>query len=176
MNQLKNSPSPETTVALAPKPEPVINRGPEIGAALLAAQRESKSNVNQAGSASGYQRLVQIYNDERRKSNFTNHISGMIVSGASLTPRIQESGEVEMQSSSTYTAKWEMSKPEHLLGQAANQARDPEKKHQALIMAVNAPLARAVIGGILFATVATLVLVPVLFAMLRRQPLHNSEK
>ena len=147
MNQLKNSPSPETTVALAPKPEPVINRGPEIGAALLAAQRESKSNVNQAGSASGYQRLVQIYNDERRKSNFTNHISGMIVSGASLTPRIQESGEVEMQSSSTYTAKWEMSKPEHLLGQAANQARDPEKKHQALIMAVNAPLARAFQAG-----------------------------
>jgi multidrug efflux pump subunit AcrB len=32
----------------------------------------------------------------------------------------------------------------------------------------NAPLGRAVIGGLLFATVATLVLVPVVFAMVHR--------
>ena len=106
MNQLKNSPIPGTTVVRGPEPRHEINRG------ICLAE------------------LVQIHNDERRKSNFTNHIIGMIVSGTSPTPRIQESGEVEMQASSTYTAKWEMSKPEHLLG-------------QALIMAVNAPLARA---------------------------------
>jgi multidrug efflux pump subunit AcrB len=34
----------------------------------------------------------------------------------------------------------------------------------------NAPLARAVIGGLLFATVATLVFVPTMYALLRRQP------
>jgi multidrug efflux pump subunit AcrB len=34
----------------------------------------------------------------------------------------------------------------------------------------NAPLARAVIGGLLFATFATLVFVPVLYRLLRRQP------
>jgi multidrug efflux pump subunit AcrB len=33
----------------------------------------------------------------------------------------------------------------------------------------NAPLGRAVIGGLLFATVATLFFVPVVFAMLRTQ-------
>jgi hypothetical protein len=106
MNQLKNSPSPGTTIVLVPEPEPEIKLGIDLA------------------------ELVQIQNDERRKSYFTNQISGKIVSGTSLTPGIHESGEVERQSSSTYTAKWEMSKPEHLLG-------------QALIMAVNAPLARA---------------------------------
>ena len=34
----------------------------------------------------------------------------------------------------------------------------------------NAPLARAVIGGLLFATFATLVFVPVMYRLLRRQP------
>src|SRR5471030_3177572 len=34
----------------------------------------------------------------------------------------------------------------------------------------NAPLARAVIGGLLFATFATLVFVPVMYRILRRQP------
>ena len=34
----------------------------------------------------------------------------------------------------------------------------------------NAPLARAVIGGLLFATLATLVLVPTLFRLLKRAP------
>jgi multidrug efflux pump subunit AcrB len=34
----------------------------------------------------------------------------------------------------------------------------------------NAPLARAVIGGLLFATVATLVFVPTMYALLRRAP------
>jgi multidrug efflux pump subunit AcrB len=32
----------------------------------------------------------------------------------------------------------------------------------------NAPLARAVIGGLLFATVATLILVPIIYRLLRR--------
>jgi len=35
----------------------------------------------------------------------------------------------------------------------------------------NAPLARAVIGGLLFATFATLVFVPIMYRLLRRQPL-----
>ena len=34
----------------------------------------------------------------------------------------------------------------------------------------NAPLARAVIGGLLFATFATLFFVPVVYSLLRRQP------
>jgi multidrug efflux pump subunit AcrB len=34
----------------------------------------------------------------------------------------------------------------------------------------NAPLARAVIGGLLFATVATLLFVPTMYRLLRRQP------
>ncbi len=34
----------------------------------------------------------------------------------------------------------------------------------------NAPLARAVIGGLLFATFATLVFVPTMYRILRRQP------
>jgi multidrug efflux pump subunit AcrB len=34
----------------------------------------------------------------------------------------------------------------------------------------NAPLARAVIGGLLFATFATLVFVPVMYRLLRREP------
>jgi multidrug efflux pump subunit AcrB len=34
----------------------------------------------------------------------------------------------------------------------------------------NAPLARAVIGGLLFATFATLVFVPVMYRVLRRRP------
>jgi multidrug efflux pump subunit AcrB len=42
----------------------------------------------------------------------------------------------------------------------------------------NAPLGRAVIGGLAFATVATLVLVPVFYTLLRRQPpsLHMLDK
>jgi multidrug efflux pump subunit AcrB len=38
----------------------------------------------------------------------------------------------------------------------------------------NAPLARAVIGGLLFATFATLVFVPTMYRLLRRSPLHAS--
>jgi multidrug efflux pump subunit AcrB len=34
----------------------------------------------------------------------------------------------------------------------------------------NAPLGRAVIGGLLFATFATLVFVPTMYKLLRRQP------
>jgi multidrug efflux pump subunit AcrB len=34
----------------------------------------------------------------------------------------------------------------------------------------NAPLARAVIGGLLFATVATLIFVPTMYGLLRSQP------
>jgi multidrug efflux pump subunit AcrB len=34
----------------------------------------------------------------------------------------------------------------------------------------NAPLARAVIGGLLFATAATLVFVPTMYSLLRRKP------
>jgi len=43
----------------------------------------------------------------------------------------------------------------------------------------NAPLGRAVIGGLLFATVATLFFVPIIFAMIRQtgtQPISNSEE
>ena len=42
----------------------------------------------------------------------------------------------------------------------------------------NAPLGRAVIGGLAFATIATLVLVPVFYTLLRRQPptLHMLDK
>jgi len=36
----------------------------------------------------------------------------------------------------------------------------------------NAPLARAVIGGLLFATFATLVFVPIMYRLLRRTPAH----
>jgi multidrug efflux pump subunit AcrB len=42
----------------------------------------------------------------------------------------------------------------------------------------NAPLGRAVIGGLLFATVATLFFVPIVFAVIRRDstlPNHNTE-
>jgi multidrug efflux pump subunit AcrB len=42
----------------------------------------------------------------------------------------------------------------------------------------NAPLARAVIGGLVFATFATLVFVPTMYRLLRRAPVrvaaHNS--
>jgi multidrug efflux pump subunit AcrB len=38
----------------------------------------------------------------------------------------------------------------------------------------NAPLARAVIGGLLFATFATLVFVPIMYRLLRRVPLTAS--
>jgi multidrug efflux pump subunit AcrB len=38
----------------------------------------------------------------------------------------------------------------------------------------NAPLARAVIGGLLFATFATLVFVPTMYRLLRRAPLPAS--
>jgi len=34
----------------------------------------------------------------------------------------------------------------------------------------NAPLGRAVIGGLLFATLATLIFVPTMYRLLRRQP------
>jgi multidrug efflux pump subunit AcrB len=34
----------------------------------------------------------------------------------------------------------------------------------------NAPLGRAVIGGLLFATMATLIFVPTIYCLLRRQP------
>jgi multidrug efflux pump subunit AcrB len=42
----------------------------------------------------------------------------------------------------------------------------------------NAPLGRAVIGGLLFATVATLFFVPIVFAVIRRNtksPISSSE-
>jgi multidrug efflux pump subunit AcrB len=39
----------------------------------------------------------------------------------------------------------------------------------------NAPLARAVIGGLLFATVATLIFVPTLYRLLRRDPVSQPE-
>jgi multidrug efflux pump subunit AcrB len=39
----------------------------------------------------------------------------------------------------------------------------------------NAPLARAVVGGLLFATIATLVFVPAVYRLLRRHPTpHNT--
>lgn len=138
-------PSTDVEVEFAREPEVASRRGPEIGPALQAAQQEARSIVNRAESTSGYQRLVQVYNDERRKSVFTNRISGVLVSGASLTPRIQDSGEVEMQSSGNYTAKWELSKPEHLLAEAGKLAShpDPAKRAEAPILAVNAPLSRA---------------------------------
>jgi multidrug efflux pump subunit AcrB len=40
----------------------------------------------------------------------------------------------------------------------------------------NAPLARAVIGGLLFATFATLVFVPTMYRLLRRLPVHTSKE
>ena len=40
----------------------------------------------------------------------------------------------------------------------------------------NAPLARAVIGGLLFATFATLVLIPVMYRMLRRPVLSQPDE
>jgi multidrug efflux pump subunit AcrB len=42
----------------------------------------------------------------------------------------------------------------------------------------NAPLGRAVIGGLLFATVATLFFVPIVFAMMRRNsaPSHSTSE
>jgi multidrug efflux pump subunit AcrB len=39
----------------------------------------------------------------------------------------------------------------------------------------NAPLGRAVIGGLLFATVATLVFVPTVFALLHSSDVHDDE-
>jgi multidrug efflux pump subunit AcrB len=39
----------------------------------------------------------------------------------------------------------------------------------------NAPLARAVIGGLLFATFATLVFVPTMYRLLRRNPRVNED-
>jgi multidrug efflux pump subunit AcrB len=39
----------------------------------------------------------------------------------------------------------------------------------------NAPLARAVIGGLLFATFATLVFVPTMYRLLRRMPRVNED-
>jgi multidrug efflux pump subunit AcrB len=39
----------------------------------------------------------------------------------------------------------------------------------------NAPLGRAVIGGLLFATIATLFLVPVVYATLRKKSPHTPE-
>jgi multidrug efflux pump subunit AcrB len=38
----------------------------------------------------------------------------------------------------------------------------------------NAPLARAVIGGLLFATFATLIFVPTMYRLLRRAPQHRA--
>jgi multidrug efflux pump subunit AcrB len=38
----------------------------------------------------------------------------------------------------------------------------------------NAPLGRAVIGGLIFATVATLVFVPVLFSLAHRRPARGA--
>jgi Cu/Ag efflux pump CusA len=40
----------------------------------------------------------------------------------------------------------------------------------------NAPLGRAVIGGLLLATVATLFLVPVVYAALRKKAAHRPEE
>jgi multidrug efflux pump subunit AcrB len=40
----------------------------------------------------------------------------------------------------------------------------------------NAPLARAVIGGLLFATFATLVFVPTMYRLLRRSPVHTTKE
>jgi Cu/Ag efflux pump CusA len=40
----------------------------------------------------------------------------------------------------------------------------------------NAPLARAVIGGLLVATFATLFLVPVIYSLLRRKPPFAAER
>jgi len=43
---------------------------------------------------------------------------------------------------------------------------------------LNAPLGRAVIGGLAFATIATLILVPIFYTLLRRQlpTLHTLDK
>jgi multidrug efflux pump subunit AcrB len=40
----------------------------------------------------------------------------------------------------------------------------------------NAPLARAVIGGLLLATIATLIFVPTMYRMLRRDPIPQNEQ
>jgi multidrug efflux pump subunit AcrB len=40
----------------------------------------------------------------------------------------------------------------------------------------NAPLARAVIGGLMLATLATLFFVPLMFSILRRHPAGSEEK
>ena len=39
----------------------------------------------------------------------------------------------------------------------------------------NAPLGRAVIGGMLFATLATLIFVPTMYRLLRRQPVPATD-
>jgi multidrug efflux pump subunit AcrB len=40
----------------------------------------------------------------------------------------------------------------------------------------NAPIGRAVIGGLLFATVGTLLIVPVMYSVMSKKPLVNWEK
>jgi multidrug efflux pump subunit AcrB len=40
----------------------------------------------------------------------------------------------------------------------------------------NAPIGRAVIGGLLFATVGTLLIVPVMYSLMSKKPLVNWEK
>ena len=40
----------------------------------------------------------------------------------------------------------------------------------------NAPIGRAVIGGLLFATTGTLIIVPVLYSLIRKQPPVNFEQ
>lgn len=118
--------------------------GPAISEALAQAQGSTKSVLNSAKSASGYTRLVSLY-DENRKGLFTNRVSGLLVSGASLTPRIQEDGEVQVQTSENYTAKWRKVDPEAQRGDAMRllSEKDPAKKGEGLAILTGVGLSRA---------------------------------
>lgn len=141
------------------------SRGRETEVALQSAQSIPRTNINQAGSASGYSRLVDTYNNERKLAAFTNKNTGLLVSGASMTYRIQQDGSVQAQTAATYVAKYEATKPESLLQQAqgllgeasrlrGRAGKDPESQRmidlearalegEALVKAVDAPLSRA---------------------------------
>ncbi len=116
----------------------------ERGLAVQGLQRNAISIVNTSRSASSYASLKDSYDAGASQSNFKNRVSGVLVSGLSSTPRLKEDGTVEMQDANTYSAKYELMRPESLQSQAAALLREasPEAKGEGLVLMVDAPLAR----------------------------------
>jgi len=120
----------------------------ERGKAVQQLQQTAVSAVNASRGASASAIQKDVYDAGASQAAFKNRVSGVLVSGISSTPRIDDSGQVVEQDASTYSAKYELMRPEALQQEGASLLRekDPALKGEGLVRMVDAPLARATLA------------------------------